>query len=131
MIQRIQTLYLFVAAILSSLAAFVFPMYVVDENVFRATDSMWLFFTFGWAMATFSGAILMFQKRSFQLLLVRIGMLSSLVILGLLIREIMNVEAASATYGVVVPMLNIILAFLASRGIQKDEAKIKSLDRLR
>ncbi|MGD2003336.1 MAG: DUF4293 family protein [Flavobacteriales bacterium] len=131
MIQRIQTLYLFVAAILSSLAAFVFPMYVVDENVFRATDSMWLFFTFGWAMATFSGAILMFQKRSFQLLLVRIGMLSSLIILGLLIREIMNVEAASATYGVVVPMLNIILAFLASRGIQKDEAKIKSLDRLR
>jgi len=131
MIQRIQTLYLFVAAILSSLAAFVFPMYVVDENIFRATDSMWLFFTFGWAMATFSGAILMFQKRSFQLLLVRIGMLSSLIILGLLIREIMNVEAASATYGVVVPMLNIILAFLASRGIQKDEAKIKSLDRLR
>lgn len=131
MIQRIQTLYLFVAAILSSLAAFVFPMYVVDENVFRATDSMWLFFTFGWAMATFSGAILMFQKRSFQLLLVRIGILSSLIILGLLIREIMNVEAASATYGVVVPMLNIILAFLASRGIQKDEAKIKSLDRLR
>lgn len=131
MIQRIQTLYLFVAAILSSLAAFVFPMYVVDENVFRATDSMWLFFTFGWAMATFSGAILMFQKRSFQLLLVRLGMLSSLIILGLLIREIMNVEAASATYGVVVPMLNIILAFLASRGIQKDEAKIKSLDRLR
>jgi small-conductance mechanosensitive channel len=131
MIQRIQTLYLFVAAILSSLAAFVFPMYVVDENVFRATDSMWLFFTFGWAMATFSGAILMFQKRSFQLLLVRIGMLSSLIILGLLIREIMNAEAASATYGVVVPMLNIILAFLASRGIQKDEAKIKSLDRLR
>ena len=73
----------------------------------------------------------MFQKRSFQLLLVRIGMLSSLIILGLLIREIMNVKAASATYGVVVPMLNIILAFLASRGIQKDEAKIKSLDRLR
>ena len=131
MIQRIQTLYLFVAAILSSLAAFVFPMYVVDENVFRATDSMWLFFTFGWAMATFSGAILMFQKRSFQLLLVRIGMLISLIILGLLIREIMNVKAASATYGVVVPMLNIILAFLASRGIQKDKAKIKSLDRLR
>jgi len=32
---------------------------------------------------------------------------------------------------VVVPMLNIVLAFLASRGIQKDEAKIKSLDRLR
>jgi hypothetical protein len=82
-------------------------------------------------MATFSGSILMYQKRSFQLLLVRLGMLSSLIVLGLLIKEITSTEGASASYGAVVPMLNIVLAFLASRGIQKDEAKIKSLDRLR
>jgi len=82
-------------------------------------------------MATFSGSILMYQKRSFQLLLVRLGMLSSLIVLGLLIKEIFATEGASAAYGAVVPMLNIVLAFLASRGIQKDEAKIKSLDRLR
>ena len=86
---------------------------------------------FGWSMATFSGSILMYQKRSFQLLLVRLGMLSSLIVLALLIKEISATEGASADYGAVVPMLNIVLAFLASRGIQKDEAKIKSLDRLR
>ena len=131
MIQRIQTLYLFAAAILSSLAAFILPMYVVDDAVYRATASMWLFFMFGWSMATFSGSILMYQKRSFQLLLVRLGMLSSLIVLGLLIKEITSTEGASASYGAVVPMLNIVLGFLASRGIQKDEAKIKSLDRLR
>jgi len=131
MIQRIQTLYLFAAAILSSLAAFIFPMYAVEDTVFRSTASMWLFFVFGWSMATFSGSILMYQKRSFQLLLVRLGMLSSLIVLGLLIKEISVTEGASAAYGAVVPMLNVLLAFLASRGIQKDEAKIKSLDRLR
>lgn len=131
MIQRIQTLYLFAAAILSSLAAFIFPMYAVEDTVFRSTASMWLFFVFGWSMATFSGSILMYQKRSFQLLLVRLGMLSSLIVLGLLIKEISATEGASAAYGAVVPMLNVLLAFLASRGIQKDEAKIKSLDRLR
>ena len=58
-------------------------------------------------------------------------MLSSLIVLALLIKEISATEGASADYGAVVPMLNIVLAFLASRGIQKDEAKIKSLDRLR
>ena len=131
MIQRIQTLYLFAAAILSSLAAFIFPMYVVEESVFRATASMWLFFMFGWSMATFSGSILMYQKRSIQLPLVRLGMLSSLIVLAFLIKDISATEGASAAYGAVVPMLNIVLAFLASRGIQKDEAKIKSLDRLR
>ena len=131
MIQRIQTLYLFAAAILSSLAAFILPMYVVEELVFRATSSMWLFFMFGWSMATFSGSILMYQKRPFQLLLVRLGMLSSLIVVALLIKEITATEGASAAYGAIVPMLNIVLAFLASRGIQKDEAKIKSLNRLR
>ena len=131
MIQRIQTLYLFIAAALSSLAAFVLPMYVVEQAAQRATASMGLFFMFGWSMATFSGSILMYQKRSFQLLLVRLGMLSSLIVLGLLIKEISATEGASAAYGAVVPMLNIVLAFLASRGIQKDEAKIKSLDRFR
>ena len=73
----------------------------------------------------------MYQKRSLQLLLVRMGMLSSLIVLGLLLNEISKTDGAAADYGAVVPMLNIVFAFLASRGIQKDEAKIKSLDRLR
>ena len=130
MIQRIQTLYLFAAAILSSLAAFILPMYVVEELVFRATSSMVVFHV--WMV---HGYLLRFYfnvpKRPFQLLLVRLGMLSSLIVVALLIKEITATEGASAAYGAIVPMLNIVLAFLASRGIQKDEAKIKSLDRLR
>lgn len=131
MIQRIQTLYIFTAAVLSSLAAFFLPMYSVGEVVMFATDSKWIWFTFGWSMTIFSAAILLYQKRSFQLLLVRLGMLCSLIVLGLLINEISAIENAAATYGSVVPMLNVIFAFLASRGIQKDEAKIKGQDRLR
>jgi hypothetical protein len=131
MIQRIQTLYLFIAAILSSLAAFFLPMYSLEGDSIFAYDSMWIWFVFGWSMTTFSAAILMYQKRSLQLLLVRMGMLSSLIVLGLLLNEISKTDGAAAAYGAVVPMLNIVFAFLASRGIQKDEAKIKSLDRLR
>lgn len=131
MIQRVQTLYMFAAGVLSSLAAFFLPMYTFDGVVFNATASMWLFFTFGWCMATFSGAILLYKKRSFQLFLVRLGMLSSLVALALLVVEIKDAKGAVASYGTTVPLINIVLAFMASKGIQKDEKTIRSLDRLR
>ena len=63
-----------------------------------------------------------------QLLIVRLGMLVNLLVLGSLI---MIIQGRSTSYGVVVPFINVVVAFLASRGIQKDEAKVRSLDRLR
>ena len=81
-------------------------------------------------MALFSGSILLYNNRNLQLLIVRLGMLVSLVVLGALIWIIQG-DGAAASWGVVVPFVNIVLAFLASKGIQKDEAKVRSLDRLR
>ena len=51
MIQRIQTLYLFAAAILSALAAFVLPMYALDGASFAATANASTFGGFGGSMA--------------------------------------------------------------------------------
>lgn len=130
MIQRIQTLYLFLAALLSALSAFVLPMYLVGETSFAATAHPGSFGGFGGAMALFSGAILLYGNRKLQLLVVRIGMLVSLVVLGVLIMIIKDAEG-SASWGVVVPSINVVLAFLASKAIQKDEKKVRSLDRLR
>jgi hypothetical protein len=130
MIQRIQTLYLFAAAILSALAAFVLPMYVLDGASFAATANASTFGGFGGSMALFSGSILLYSNRNLQLLIVRLGMLSSLLVLGALIWIIQG-QGASAAWGVVVPFINIVLAFMASKGIQKDEKKVRSLDRLR
>lgn len=130
MIQRIQTLYLFAAAIFSALAAFLLPMYVLDGNSFAATANASTFGGFGGSMAFFSGAILLYRNRKVQLLIVRLGMLVNLLVLGSLIMIIQG-EGAAASYGVVVPFINVVVAFMASRGIQKDEAKVRSLDRLR
>lgn len=130
MIQRIQTLYLFAAAILSALAAFVLPMYVLDGASYASTANASTFGGFGASMALFSGSILLYNNRNLQLLIVRLGMLMSLLVLGALIWIIQG-EGASAGWGVVVPFINIVLAFMASKGIQKDEKKVRSLDRLR
>ena len=130
MIQRIQTLYLFVAAILSALSAFVLPMYSLDGDSFAATANAATFGGFGASMAFFSGSILLYKNRSLQLLIVRLSMVICLLVLGALIYIIQG-NGASADWGVVIPFLNIVLAFMASKGIQKDQAKVRSLDRLR
>jgi|TARA_B100000497_G_C7667981_1_gene402875 hypothetical protein len=130
MIQRIQTLYLFVAAILSALSAFVLPMYSLDEITLEATANAATFGGFGGSMAFFSGAILLYRNLKLQLLIVRLSMVLSLLVLGALIWIIQG-NGGSAALGVVIPFVNIVLAFMASKGIQKDEAKLRSLDRLR
>ena len=81
-------------------------------------------------MAFFSGSILLYKNRGLQLLIVRLSMVICLLVLGALI-YIIQANGASADWGVVIPFLNIVLAFMASKGIQKDQAKVRSLDRLR
>ena len=125
MIQRIQTLYLFCAAIISTLGAFILPLYATTSEVFRATAGMYTFLTFGLGMSLFSGAVLLYSNRKFQLIVVRLGMLSALAAMGFIIQAILATEGAAA------PFLSIVFAYLASKGIQKDEKKVRSLDRLR
>ena len=131
MIQRIQTLYLFGAAIISTLGAFVLPLYATESVVFRATAGMYTFLTFGISMSLFSGAVLLYRNRKMQLVVVRLGMLSALAAMGFIIQAILANAGAEARWGAAAPFVCILFAFLASKGIQKDEKKVRSLDRLR
>ena len=130
MIQRIQTLYLFAAAILSALSAFFLPLYSLDEVSYAATAHAESFGGFGACMAIFSGSILLYSNRKRQLLVVRMGMLTGLIILGYIIYLIQG-NGAEASWGAAVPFVLIVLSFMASKNIQKDETKVRSLDRLR
>ncbi len=105
-------------------------MYALDGESFAATANASTFGGFGALMAFFSGSILLYKNRNLQLLIVRLGMVICLFVLGALIWIIQG-NGASADWGVVIPFINVVLAFMASKGIQKDEAKVRSLDRLR
>jgi hypothetical protein len=131
MIQRIQTLYLFCAAIISTLGAFILPLYATESEVFRATAGMYTFLTFGLGMSLFSGAVLLYGNRKMQLIVVRIAMLSALAAMGFIIQAVLATPGASASWGAAAPFACIVFAYLASKGIQKDEDKVRSLDRLR
>jgi hypothetical protein len=80
--------------------------------------------------------IFLFKKRKLQLtfsialIILIILLISSITLYSLYIIRIYNAEIIPG-YKLILPVLMLICAFLAFRGIKKDEDLIKSYDRLR
>ena len=141
MIQRIQSLWLLLAATAGSLT-YVLPLWsgkLQDDSQKQYYGKENLFF-FALVVATVLLAlvtIFMFKNRAKQKALTIIGLLLSLVLVTL---ELVFVDAYKKTLnliesawqpGALMPMVMMILFFLAWQGIKKDERLIKSLERLR
>jgi len=147
MIQRIQSIYVALAIVLHTIGIF-FPWvtYTLDTDA-QALQA----FASGWSnniilgvlmVVSILGAIvvlLSFKDRTKQLRLVNVAMgLMAIEFLGFCTLHYLNIEAAvsdnvSLAYGwpVAVPAVSVVLLWLAKKGIQKDEALVKSVDRLR
>jgi len=147
MIQRIQTLYLMVSAILVGML-FILPFAEIAED-----GAIYLFNSKGIIqdgtlkenglaisaliaiiMAIHGFAILSYKKRIRQ---IRVTVFSILLLLGLFgmffFFTYFSFVNAQISYKIsmVFPLLAIILDYLAIRGIGKDEALIRSIDRIR
>lgn len=149
MIQRIQSIYLVIALIFTGLMTlFSWVEYGVGEEVFafnpstnnEKIDSILLLpvIIIGLFVAIF--ALIQFKNRKFQMKLTRIGMLVSLLeFLAFGLFHYLNIsklkELGDVTIGynpiVVLPLINIVLFWLAYKGIKKDDDLVKSVDRLR
>lgn len=149
MIQRIQTLWLFVAAAISALLMLdTYPGYVFKADVPQGFGSV---VTHLRVMAHFPSlllavamiilpfaAIFFFKNRKRQRSFV---WLSILVCVGFTMVSLMRIENFKNTspmprngsyeLGMVVPALAILFLLFAIRGIRKDDKLIKSMDRLR
>ncbi|MBK8948685.1 MAG: DUF4293 family protein [Flavobacteriales bacterium] len=157
MIQRKQTLFLALAAVVAALAnLFPFATYTVGDLhvVFRSTG---LFMGDGTALEEASPkvpfaavlgllavlalvAIIFYKDRGRQLRLVRFTYLLALGALAFGVITDRSIQvymagrgAVAVSYGAAfaAPLLVLVLAFLAERGVKADEALIKSMDRLR
>lgn len=151
MLQRIQTLFLFSSAILMAAVTF------TGNVVFNTTEGAYTFSHLGvienmskeiiyptWPLVILSSlttllafvSILFYKKRMLQ---IRFSIFNLVLIVGyipMLIYYIFDITkelSASATYQVpvVFPVIAAILTFLAIRAIGKDEALVRSLDRIR
>ena len=135
MLQRIQTLYLLFAMVCAS----VLPQYLslrgtgdTLEFAFESTEYMILFL----ASAVLSLiSIFLFKTRQTQFVLGRLNIILNLILLGLFVYRLLTVSGETANsekgIGLLLPILSIVLLVLANKAIKKDEALVKSVDRLR
>ncbi|MBR2618468.1 MAG: DUF4293 domain-containing protein [Paludibacteraceae bacterium] len=136
MIQRIQSIYLLIVTILSVVICF-YPYATLNGSELSYTSSI----IYG-GIATLIPiiafvAIFLFRKRILQM---RLCSFTCVLLLFQAIYMIVSFfiaakgmpEGTSHLYmPVIVPFINIILTYLAIRGIGKDEAMVRAADRLR
>jgi hypothetical protein len=161
MLQRIQSLYLMIAAILFAVLFFLniykvetttTPVQVVSMSVTNITqlqaDNISLapprfqLFPFTLNMIIFILVIVTifwYKNRLQQILLAKLCILlnSGLLVLLLLSTDKLKTMVVGSTYnatyqpGIILPVISLVLIYLASRAIIKDENLVKSADRLR
>ena len=144
MIQRIQSVYLLLATLISGGLIFVFNLwinelgekfFVIDSfntgNALLVTVAV-LFFV----SALLSGiTIFKYKNRQLQFVLGRLTILINFILLGILVYFSQNlsgeIQVSEKGIGLLIPIFTIFLVVMANKAIKKDEELVKSVDRLR
>ena len=131
MIQRIQSIYLLVAAIAMTLISFKVPVYTLNESMFMAQDDTKMF------ILTIVGAIFsllglfMFKNRKFQMKLIRLTVLIEIIIGVRLFMLLNKFEVVLNNTLLFLMVFSLIALIMAYRGVKKDDDLVRSVDRIR
>ncbi len=131
MIQRIQSIYLLVAAIAMTLISFKVPVYTLNESMFMAQDDTKMF------ILTIVGAIFsllglfMFKNRKFQMKLIRLTVLIQMIIGVRLFMLFNKFEVVLNNTLLFLMAFSLIALIMAYRGVKKDDDLVRSVDRIR
>ncbi len=144
MIQRIQSVYLVLTALISSVLIAYAPLwYGLSNNVvtafqaFKGGSVLLMSVAVGFIIVALLalGSLFNFKKRKSQFMLNRLNIIINLYLIGVLLYYLLNLsgEATVSEKGIgsFIPVINIVLLAFANKAIQKDEALVKSADRLR
>jgi len=144
MIQRIQSLYLFLGASISLGLTFVFSLWTtiakVEYYVMNLLTDKEIILKILPILFIVSGlmsfvSIFLFKNRKGQFVLNRFNILINLILLGVLIYHLLTLsgetQVSEKGIGGVLPIIVIVLLVMANKAIKKDEDLVKSVDRLR
>lgn len=143
MIQRVQTIFLALAAIASFMvlgqpfattSQAMASSAIFTDRVFNVEDNIALLVFFAVAGGLAVGALFLFKNRSVQLKLALLALLANafgVIWAGYLFAEDGNQSVAQIGLGVILPIAAVALHLLARRYIRKDEKLVRSMDRLR
>ena len=131
MIQRIQSIYLLVAAISMSLISFKVTVYTLNETLFMAQDDTKMFILTIVAAIFSLLALFMFKNRKFQMKLIRLTVLIQMII-GVRIFMLFNkFEVVLNNSFLFLMAFTLIALIMAYRGVKKDDDLVRSVDRIR
>ena len=137
MIQRIQSIYLLIALIISGVLPYLFPLWTMsDGKKFHFMSDAIYTVLFGLTTTLTLVSIMYFKKRQHQFVLNRLTIILNLILLGLFVYRSLNlsgeaVQVSEKGIGMFLPIVAIVFLALANRAIKKDEDLVKSADRLR
>jgi len=130
MIQRIQTVFLFMIVIVSVTGFFFLPSldFFILGLMVPALLKSYIILTSSLAFLS----VMSFKHRKIQLIINRLHFLLQVAMTGVLILGLLNAgELNSFLLWLLMPFQSMVLLILSSRAIQKDEDLIRSIDRLR
>ncbi len=136
MLQRIQTVYLLLAVIVSAGLIFVFSLWETSEGIeVYAIDQMLIFGMFLASAALSLVSIFMFKNRKLQFVLGRLNIILNLFLLGVFVYWSLSLpgemDISEKGIGMFLPIVSIVFLVLANKAIKRDEDLVKSVDRLR
>ena len=139
MLQRIQTIYLIFAAVVTGVMPFVFPLWKQQATTgivdFYFMQEMSYVALFGLSTTLSIISIISFKKRQNQFVMGRLNIILNLFLLGLFVYRLLTVSGETSVsekgIGMFLPIVAIVFLVLANKAIKKDEDLVKSVDRLR
>jgi len=144
MLQRIQSVYIFIAILLALLVAFLVPFWI-DQNsdviylpsLFKNEELLYLIVPI---LFIGSGIIslvslLSFKNRTRQIISNRFNIVINFLLLGIIVYHLLSLPGETVVsekgIGVFIPLLVIVFLVLSNKAIIKDDKLVKSVDRLR
>ncbi|MEZ7500083.1 DUF4293 domain-containing protein [Flavobacterium sp. Arc3] len=137
MIQRIQTIYLFLAFVVTGILPFLFPLWTMNDGreYFFVQNQIYVILL-GLTTTLSIVSVVSYKKRQNQFVIGRLNIILNLILLGLFVYRSLNISGESVLVsekgiGMFLPIVAIVLLVLANKAIKKDEDLVKSVDRLR
>ncbi len=136
MLQRIQTVYLIISALVMGGLYLWFPL-MQDEAgaIVVARNEPLVFGLIFISIVLTIISILCFKKRQLQFVINRLNIISNFVLLGVFVYRSLTLSGETLVsekgIGVLLPIISIVFLVLANMAIKKDEDLVKSVDRLR
>lgn len=136
MIQRIQTVYLLIVAVLSGILPFWVYLWTEGEDqAVYASQQIPVSIAFYGSAVLAVISVLRYKHRKQQFVLNRFNILLHLFLLGFFVVRSLNLSGETPVsekgIGMLIPVFSIVFLVLANKAIKKDEDLVKSVDRLR